>query len=400
MQVSGRMDRLALWFSLGHMANDWAPGAIWLIAPAVAVAMDLTPAELGLLLTLHSIGAALAYLPAGIFADRVADRGRLLLMTFWWVAAGYVLASFASGFWSLALLMAVAGMGDAAWHPVATGVLVQGRPQGRARMLGLHAIGGTLAEVFAPLSVGFLLVHFDWRTCLQISVLPALAMGIAFLFVARQVPRGAPGAEHHMDFRALYRIWRRPDGLGLIAMMVLYNMAFLGLLSMTPLFLARDQGFSPAETGLAFSSMLLAGALAQPLVGHLSDVTGRKPVVVGGAALAALAAVVVALSQTAWVLLLALVAAIAVLTAIRSAVLAAAVDFSGRGEAMTLGLAFMVLDGVGALGAVLAGSVGNIDLRYVFFLVAGLAAAAFALALPVAFGSAAREPAVSEGPLP
>jgi len=84
-------------FATGHLANDWAPAAIWLLAPAFAVAFDLSPAELGLLLTIHSVGAALAYVPAGLLADRLSDRGRLLLFTFWWVGAGYLLASLANG---------------------------------------------------------------------------------------------------------------------------------------------------------------------------------------------------------------------------------------------------------------------------------------------------------------
>ena len=119
-------------FSLGHLANDWAPGAVWLLTPAIAVSLALSPAEVGLLLTIHSVGAAAAYLPAGVLADRVSDRGRLLLVTFWWVAIGYALAALAPGFWTLALLLAVAGMGDAAWHPIATGVLVEGMPHRRA----------------------------------------------------------------------------------------------------------------------------------------------------------------------------------------------------------------------------------------------------------------------------
>ena len=35
---------LLLPFTFGHFANDCAPSAIWLIAPAVAIAMDLPAA--------------------------------------------------------------------------------------------------------------------------------------------------------------------------------------------------------------------------------------------------------------------------------------------------------------------------------------------------------------------
>ena len=70
---------------LGHLANDWASAAIWLLAPAIGLAFELRPSEIGLLLAIHSIGASVAYFPAGILADRVRSQGALLLGTFWWV---------------------------------------------------------------------------------------------------------------------------------------------------------------------------------------------------------------------------------------------------------------------------------------------------------------------------
>jgi FSR family fosmidomycin resistance protein-like MFS transporter len=287
--------RLLVWFSLGHLANDCAPCALWLIAPAIGIAMDLSPAEVGLLITITSVGAALGYLPAGVLADRVAKRGRLLLATFWWVAIGYAVASQAPGFWSVALLLAVAGLGDAAWHPIATGVLAQALPKRRAQALGIHAMGGSFAEVLAPLAVGFLLVHVDWRTALLLCALPAALMGLAFLRVSAAVPAARQGALSWSDLWSLLQAWRSLRGLGMVAMIGVSNMAFMAILAMAPLLLQRVYGLSPAETGLVFSAMVLAGALSQPLIGRLSDGTGRKPLVVAGnlAAVAACLAVAV-----------------------------------------------------------------------------------------------------------
>lgn len=139
------------WFAVGHLANDWPIAALWLIVPAAGLSMDLAPAEIGLLFTLFNLGGALAYIPAGYLADHVSNRGRLLVVTFWWVAIGSALAALAPGVWSLAVLLSVAGMGNAAWHPIATGVLTRDNKDGRAEALGIHAIGGSFAEVLAPL---------------------------------------------------------------------------------------------------------------------------------------------------------------------------------------------------------------------------------------------------------
>jgi MHS family proline/betaine transporter-like MFS transporter len=252
-------------------------------------------------------------------------------------------------------------------------------------------VGGTLATVLAPLSVGFLIGVFDWRTTLQLSVIPAALRGLAFFRITARVPASPHEAISRADFRALWNAWRRPAGLGMIGTICAYNMAFLALLSMTPLFLQRVHGFSPVETGLVFSSMLLVGAVVQPFVGHLSDLTGRKRVVIVGNLAAAVTALAVALSPGPVSLIAALVATAALLVGIRSAVLAAAVEFTGGREATTLGLAFALMDGVGALGALLAGAVGSLDLHYAFLLTAGLAAGSVALAVPVTFGPGSRE---------
>jgi len=380
---------LLVWFSAGHLANDWAPAAIWLLAPAIALAMDLSPAEVGLLIALHSVGAALAYLPAGVLADRVGSRGGLLAATFWWVAVGYMVASFAPGFWSLALLLAIAGMGDAAWHPIATGVLTQASPKRRAHVLGLHAVGGTLAEVLAPLSIGFLLSWFDWQQVLQISVLPAIAGGIAFWFIRHRVPHSPTTAISWSDVRQLCRIWCSLKGARMLAMISFYNMALMAVLSMTPLYLQCIHGYSPATTGLIFSGMLLFGALLQPYVGLGSDLIGRRAVFFAGNLIAAITAAMIYLMTDPIVIIGLLVVVASVLTGIRSAALAAAIDFVGHRESTTLGLAFALMDGVGALGGALAGLAAWYDLPYAFIVAAILSscAAILSLTMPAAVGA-------------
>ena len=47
-------------------------------------------------------------------------------------------------------------------------------------------------------------------------------------------------------------------------------------------------------------------------------------------------------------------------------------ETAGRRESTNLGFAFALMDGVGALGALLAGALGNIDLALAFVLAAAL----------------------------
>lgn len=360
--------------ALGHLTNDWVSGTIWLIAPAVAASMGLGPTEVGLILAVNGIGAGLTYIPAGIAADRFAWQGKLLLITFWWVALGYFCATLAHGFWAVTLLFAFGVMGDAFWHPVATGVLVKRMPHSKAQVLGIHAMGGSIgAEVLGPLTAGLLLGYFDWRTSMQLLVIPAVIMGLAFIPIAERIGATSQRKISKLDLKNLFRRWSTRQGLGLVSMMILYNMSFFAILSMTPLFLQAEHGLSPFHSGAVFAAMLLVGTLFQPLTGRVSDRIGRKSVILVIMVASGIFAVLAAVSTAFTTFVVMLMISATLLTAVRPVVLAAAVEFSGESESTTLGIVFAVLDGVGALGALLAGFAGELDLSFAYALAAGLA---------------------------
>lgn len=385
-------------FSIGHCANDLVPIGMYLIIPAFGTAMGLTPAEIGLLFMIHYLGSSLAYFPAGLLADHVANRGILLAATFFWVAAGYYVASFAEGFWVFALLIAVAGMGDAAWHPIATGVLAQMHKARRAYALGMHAIGGHLSEVIALPVVGLLLAWWDWRVAIQILVIPTLLMGVVFLFIAPKVPRHVNSKPTLADFADIWQVWATKAGVRVIGLFTLYNMALYAIITMMPLYLKKHHEFGWQDTSIAMAVMMLFGALGQPWMGKISDQIGRKPISVGGNALAAVAAFVAWLSTSIEVTLIALGVALIVGVAIRAVLLAAAVDHAGNREGTSLGLAFAFMDGFAASAALLAGLAGEVHLAHAFLLASGFSVLATVLALSMPRRRAvtvASEPAAS-----
>ena len=368
---SKKLKTLQFTFLFGHMANDWCHGAIYILLPAIGLTFGLRPSQLGLLVTIYAFGAALAYLPAGIIADRFRNQGRLLLLTFWWVGIGYIAASRAPGFLSLALLLAFAGMGDATWHPIATGVLTRQMPGRRGQALGIHAIGGTLATVLSPLLVGFLLAVLNWRDVMMVSAAAPLLMGLVFIRYHRAVPHSTSKRITRSDLGDLRKTWSSSSGLTLIAGISTYNMAVMALITIMPLFLQRSGGFTPGQTGIVFASAMLIGAVGQPWVGRFSDAKGRRGVFIVGSVIGVSAAMFAALPLAPVWISISLVLSVGILVAIRSGVLALAVDFAGQREATTLGFVFVLMDGVGAFGAMLAGIVGDFQLHYAFLLAAG-----------------------------
>ena len=169
----------------------------------------------------------------------------------------------------------------------------------------------------------------------------------------------------------LKKTWTSPSGLALIAGISTYNVALMALITIMPLFLQRSGSFTTAQTGIVFASAMLIGAIGQPWVGRLSDAKGRRGVFIAGSVIGVTAAIFATLPLALGWISLSLVLAVGILTAIRSGVLARAVDFAGQREATTLGFVFVLMDGVGAFGATLAGVVGDFQLHYAFLLAAG-----------------------------
>lgn len=368
-------------FSIGHCTIDMAPIGMYILIPAFGTSMGLSPSEIGLLFMISSFGASTAYLPAGMLADHVANRGVLLAATFFWVSLGYLTASFSDGFWAFAILIAVAGMGDAAWHPIATGVLARMHKSRRAYALGTHAIGGHIAEVIALPTAGLLVMMWDWRTALQVLIIPTFIMGCVFIFIAPKVPRHVNTLPTRADFADIWRVWTNRAGLRTIALFTSYNMGLFALLTMTPLYLRAHHDLSWLQTAIAMAMMMLLGALAQPGMGKISDNVGRRPLIILGNAAAAGAAFVAWLSPNFVLTVIALGLAMTALVAIRAVLQAAAVDHAGGREGTSLGLMFAFMDGFAASAALLAGLAGESDLANAFLLASAFSVIAVTLAV-------------------
>ena len=368
-------------FSIGHFSNDLVPVGMYIFIPAFGAAMGLSPAEIGLLFMIHSLGSSMAFFPAGLLADHVANRGILLTASFFWVGFGYLTASFVDGFWAFAVLIAVAGMGDAAWHPIATGVLAQMHKARRAYALGMHAVGGHISEVIALSAAGLLLAMWDWRTAIQILVIPTLLTGIFFIFISPKVPRHVNSRPTRADFADIWRIWTTSSGLRILALFISYNMGLIAIITMTPLYLRASHSMSWMATGFAMAAMVLPGALLQPWMGKISDRVGRRPLIVFGNAAATGAAFVAWLPTTFGLSFIALGVALTVLVAIRAVLLAAAIDHAGGREGTSLGLAFAFMDGFAASAAVLAGLAGENDIANAFLLASGFSLVAVIIAV-------------------
>ena len=370
-------------FPIGHGAVDWGGGALWLLAPAMALSMDLSPFQVGVMFAARQIAAGIAYLPAGVIGDRLSSRGVFLLSTFWWVSVTQLVASSSENYWIVLGFLALANAGASAWHPVAMGAMTQWMPNRRGFVLGVHMMGGTVAEVAAPLMVGGLLMFLSWEQVLQISTIPSIVMGLIFIRLAPMVIAPAKELVSDMAMYDLIRLIMQPGTLLILLMIILHNMSIVAFMGMGPLYFQEVKGFSSGITGLAFSLFLVGGALAAPLVGHLSDRFGRKPIAIGGLVEGGICAYLVIFAYGNLVIFPLLIITGLLMLSNRSAIIAMALERIGYRESTVLGIISALGEGFAALGAILAGILASTDLESAIILAAILSISAGLVVLPV-----------------
>ncbi len=350
---------------LGHLSVDWVAGGLFILAPAVVFGgQELSPTQIGLLFAIRASVSSLFYIPAGIFGDSARRQGPAMVATFWWVGLAALAGAFAPNYWALVLAIVVSGVGGVFWHPMAMGAMVQQMPRRRAMAMGVHGLGGSIAEMAAPLLVGFLLLFMGWRRVLLVNSLVPLAAGIALLGLISVKRPAVQGRFSRADLVDLARIARQPVFLGLLLAMSLYSMSMIALMSMTPVYLKDVRGFSSGAAGLIFAALFLSGTVASPFVGIISDKAGRKPValvatLIGGTAVWMMTAT----PETVSLVLVMSVAGLCLIS-LRWVLTAAALDIVGQREATVIGFLYAIGEGVGALGSLIAGVIGEASLDW------------------------------------
>jgi predicted MFS family arabinose efflux permease len=184
----GRLRVVALLAAvLGLAGADSA--TISAVAGNLKAAFGIGNTELGLLVSLTSVAAAVATVPVGVLTDRV-DRTRLLAASVVLWAVAMAVAGMATAYWQLLAARVLLGVVTATVGPTVASLVGDYFPAAeRARMYGL-VLGGDLVGT----GVGFVLsgevaALVSWRLAFWWLVLPAMPLAWA-MWRQREPARG------------------------------------------------------------------------------------------------------------------------------------------------------------------------------------------------------------------
>lgn len=255
----------------------------------VTATLGASMASLGLLEGFAEATASLLRLVSGRIADAPERRKPLVL-------AGYSLSTLCKPLMGLvatwpALLALRFGdrVGKAMRNPPRDALLADSVPDGQVGMaFGVHRAMDTFGAALGPLLAWWLLAHWEsagsevYRRIFLVSAVPAVLAVVALWFLVRPPAPRVAAARPVAD--------RTPLGSGFRGFVIADVLFQLGNSSMAFLLLrAGNVGFGVGEVALIYLGYnLLAALLATPF-GGLSDRIGRRPLLLTGYGLYAVA---------------------------------------------------------------------------------------------------------------
>ncbi len=272
----------------GHLITHWYPATFYVLLPIIGKELGLSFTQIGLIISLQHLVGALTNLPGGMLVDAVGRKGYLMATSLFWVGFPYLLIAFLPpSYATLLICISLVGIGNNLWHPTAIPTLANNYPDRKGLVLSVHGMGGNLGEALAPLAIGVLLTYMSWRSALVINVIPGAVMAVLILVIlgafTMESNRGkntnTPKRSRGDYLREVASLLRN-RGLMLIATSGMFRVATqTGLLTFLPVYLAYELGYSPWATGMAMTLLQIMGFIAGPIGGHVSDIIGRKKVV-------------------------------------------------------------------------------------------------------------------------
>ncbi|MGZ5143131.1 MAG: MFS transporter [Burkholderiales bacterium] len=276
--------------SAGHGLTHWYTATFYLLLPLIGKELGLTYTEIGLIMTIQHLAGAISNLPGGMIVDTVGQKGYLMAASLFWVGVPYALMSVSHDFWMLLVCVTLVGIGNNLWHPAAIPTLAYRYPQRKGLVLSFHGMGGNLGEAFAPVVVGALLGWFTWREVVVVNVVPGITMAALILIMLGALTTSKSGAGADINAGGEKRSVReylndltsllKNKALMIVSVSASFRtMTQAGLLTFLPVYLAYELGYSTFIVGVCMTVIQVAGFIAGPIGGHLSDKMGRRRVV-------------------------------------------------------------------------------------------------------------------------
>ncbi|MFM1816391.1 MAG: hypothetical protein RLZ98_3086 [Pseudomonadota bacterium] len=264
----------------------WAP-----LLPLITRDLNISYAEFGLALSVFAVVTGICQTPMGLLVERIG--GRLVLMGGLCVNALCIvlIGLYADNFWTLALLMAVAGVGNAVFHPADYSLLSSSIGEGRmGKAFSIHTFVGNIGFIIGPIVTAALEPVMGWRGAVVAIGGAGLVTALALIAAASLLADGSQVKKSRPISDSLRELLSSP---AVLLFFVFYLCTSFGNVGITQFSIVALQDMYGIDRALAVVALTAyqVGALALVLPGGvLADkVTRYDLIILVGFAITALA---------------------------------------------------------------------------------------------------------------
>lgn len=357
-----------LWaVSFGHCSMDILNSSVAILLTSLVGRFDLTNTELAWGITSYYVISALPMPLFGILADRWKGRwlsqGGLL-----WTILAFAYAPHTSNYLSLLALLAIGGLGSAAFHASSTrtaslsgGLRQKGTSTSAFFFLG--QIGLSTGPVLAGLMIG--IVGPVGITYMALAALPMVAV-MGYLLHRPLNPITSRDGSRSVPSRAGVAMMVGPVLLALY--IIMRSATMQNYMSLLPKYFA-DQGLESAVYGARVGMLVLGGSVGTLIGGILGDYISRKKIMIWSLWLS-IPFLFLMLNQDGWVFYAVAFIAGFITNTAHSIIIVQAQSMLPQREGLASGLALGIMFASGAFTTGLAGTAADIwDLpRIMYFL--------------------------------
>lgn len=263
--------------------------AVPALLPWIRTAFEVDLTAAGGVLTLVWGAYALAQFPGGALGDWAGERavlvGSSLVCT-----AGLVAVALAPTIRPFLAGLALFAGGGGLYATTRFTVLSDVYPDNDGVALGASAAAGNVGTALLPVVAAQVALLVGWRYGFGLAapLLVVVALALRATVPARTSATGDRGGSG-LDLRALLGAVRRRRPLYCAAAMLLLSVVYQSFTGFYPTYLAAEKGLDQGTAALLYGGFFAVGVVLQPIGGALGDRFGKRHVIVGSAAITAVA---------------------------------------------------------------------------------------------------------------
>lgn len=263
------LDRLAMAFML----------------PIIQPQLNLTNTQIGVLGFVNTGFYALSAIVFGWVQDRIGGRKQWL--AFWMFATFLSTAAcvFVDSFSELMVVRALVGITEGPLLGLFGAILIHVNPRNFGRNFGITNSGvGLIAVTIGPVVITQIVQHFSWQMTYLLVSIPTLIIFFLIVFFIKEIEIDPREAVRHrqmlQDAGGITALFKSRNVVISTIMGVAMFGGYWTLMLFAPLYLVNVSHFTVQQMGWVSSVMGILYIVYCTLVPKLSDVYGRKPVLI------------------------------------------------------------------------------------------------------------------------